>query len=309
VRLFRDFLKSQPSVQAVHAQTALGNAGKARSFKAFIAETRPTMVETDKAEAPRVLKPIDDAVAHSPFPHDPQAMDKLRPDQVPRFLGAITDPSGLETKTVRLTGLTAMQNRVDPAKVQAARERQGDKPAVVVRHSGRNYIADGHHRLSAAWLNGESTAEVKYLDLTPVDNAVKRDERDLVATWEIPFNFAKADPEQRLIFGWAVTATKDGRLVIDKQDDMIAVPELEKAAYDFVLYSRDHGTLHLRKGTGRLVESMVFTKEKQVILGIDLGKESWWTGFRVDDPEVWERHKRGELPEFSIGGAAHPVEV
>jgi hypothetical protein len=30
----------------------------------------------------------------------------------------------------------------------------------------------------------------------------------------------------------------------------------------------------------------------------------WWTGFKVDSPALWAAHKRGERPEFSIGGKA-----
>jgi len=32
--------------------------------------------------------------------------------------------------------------------------------------------------------------------------------------------------------------------------------------------------------------------------------DGWWVGFLVDDDGVWEAHKRGERPEFSIGGRA-----
>jgi hypothetical protein len=138
----------------------------------------------------RKLKPIDDEVAHTPFSWDAQALDKLRPDQTPRFFGAMTDPEGCETRTVRLNNLHAMQNRVNSAKAEAMRAQLaegkslGDKLPVVVRYSGKNYIGDGHHRLAAQWLNGENTAEVAYKDLSSFDNAVKvADDWDL-AKWD-----------------------------------------------------------------------------------------------------------------------------
>ena len=62
--------------------------------------------------------------------------------------------------------------------------------------------------------------------------------------------------------------------------------------------------MHERMGVGRCVESMMFTKQKQDSLGIDLGLIGWWVGFKVDDVGVWKRIKAGELPEFSIGGKA-----
>lgn len=122
------------------------------------------------------------------------------------------------------------------------------------------------------------------------------------------FKAVEFQPDQQLIFGWASIATKGGKLVVDKQNDVIEPEELEKAAYDFVLEARDHGHMHQTVGTGRMVESMMFTEEKQKALGIALGFEGWWVGFKVDSEAVWQAHKRGELPEFSIGGLAVPVD-
>lgn len=127
--------------------------------------------------------------------------------------------------------------------------------------------------------------------------------------WAIPFKIAKADPDQQLIFGWASVSEEGGRLLVDKQGDSILPEDLEKAAYDFVLHARQHGEMHKIIGTGKLVESMMFTTEKQAALGINVGKVGWWVGFRVSDPDTWAAHKRGELPEFSIGGSGRRVEA
>ena len=98
---------------------------------------------------------------------------------------------------------------------------------------------------------------------------------------------------------------------MDHQGDVIPVDELEKAFYDYVLNARQHGHMHGSIGTGRLVECMVFTKQKQDLLGIDLGFEGAWVGFKIDDDAVWKAHKSGALPEFSIGGmsASVPMEI
>jgi hypothetical protein len=127
--------------------------------------------------------------------------------------------------------------------------------------------------------------------------------------WTLPLEIKKVDADQQLIFGWASVVEKDGKLIIDKQGDVIPVEELENAAYEFTLNSRNHGDMHRRTGMGKLVESMVFTKDKQSALGIDLKQVGWWVGFKVSDAELWAAHKRGERPEFSIGGAAIPVKV
>ncbi len=124
--------------------------------------------------------------------------------------------------------------------------------------------------------------------------------------WEVEVVVTKAEDvkDQHLMFGFASMAEMDGKLIIDKQGDMIDPEDLEKAAYDFVLYHRRLGDMHERIGVGDMVESMVFTKQKQELLGIDLGVQGWWVGFKVTDEDLWKRVKAGELPEFSIGGRA-----
>lgn len=123
--------------------------------------------------ASRRLRPIDDATAHSPFPYDPHFMENLRPDQVPRFLGCLTSPQKLESKTVQLSSLVAIQDRVDPKKVEAIRGANVPAEPTVVRMHGRNYVIDGHHRASAAYLDGATEIQVKYKDLTAEDRALK----------------------------------------------------------------------------------------------------------------------------------------
>lgn len=129
-------------------------------------------------------------------------------------------------------------------------------------------------------------------------------------TWNLPLEIKKTDPDKQLIFGWASIVMKDGAPIVDKQEHIIPVSELENAVYEYVVSSRDHGDMHAKRYKASLVESMVFTLEKQKALNIviknDAGEHivGWWTGFKVSDPELWAAHKRGERPEFSIGGAA-----
>jgi hypothetical protein len=146
------------------------------------------------------------------------------------------------------------------------------------------------------------------------DNWVGENQLAKADEFTLRLDVQKALPDQQLIFGWASISTVNGVEVVDKQDDIIPIIHLEKAAYDFTLYSRQHGSMHERIGTGDMVESMVFTAEKRA-LGIiaknEKGEllEGWWTGFRVNDPNTWALAKAGKLPEFSIGGKATPVTV
>lgn len=126
------------------------------------------------------------------------------------------------------------------------------------------------------------------------------------------FAITKFDDERMLAFGFAsVSVETDGERVVDSQDDIIEPGELERAAYDYVLRSRDGGVMHEQMGVARLVESFVATPEKLERLGLpaDSLPQGWWVGFKVDDPEVWKRVKSGELRSFSIGGRCQRREV
>ena len=121
------------------------------------------------------------------------------------------------------------------------------------------------------------------------------------------YHIMKTDEDKRLIFGWASVAIRvGGEQVVDLQKDLIDPEDLEEAVYDYVLDFRDGGEEHipgLRK-KARLVESVVFTKEKMRAMGIPEGTvpEGWWIGFFVDDDEAWEKVKNGTYQMFSIEG-------
>jgi hypothetical protein len=115
--------------------------------------------------------------------------------------------------------------------------------------------------------------------------------------------YKAADKQQ--VYGWASIISKHGEVLADTQGDQISAEELEKMAHDFVLNCRKAGSMHqVVKGVGRLIESVVLTKEKATAMGVELpnGHEGWWVGFQIDSPEIWKRVKDGELAAFSIHG-------
>jgi Putative phage serine protease XkdF len=139
---------------------------------------------------------------------------------------------------------------------------------------------------------------------------------DVVLTGTI----VKLDRVQHLVFGWASIVTVDGKEICDTQGDIISSMTMEDAAYDFVLTARKGGDMHqtsadgTARGVSRLVESIAFTREKQLAMVqslhdqgitnavVDLCCEGWWIGFYVDNPGTWARIESGELKAFSIGG-------
>jgi len=137
------------------------------------------------------------------------------------------------------------------------------------------------------------------------------DKKEKDSETHLLLKFKETNTDKNLVFGWAsVAETSDGSVVKDLQDDIIKVEELEKGAYRFVKNSRTAGEMHERIGVGSLVESMVFTKDKQKALGIPEGTMpvGWWVGFEVT-PDVFAKIKSGEYKAFSIGGRGQRTKV
>jgi len=117
----------------------------------------------------------------------------------------------------------------------------------------------------------------------------------------------KVVADQMLVFGWLYVCRRpDGTQVVDHSGEVIDVGDLERAAYAYAIDSRDAGLMHSKMGIGKMVCSVVFTPETRQAMGIPDGivPDGWWVGFKVSDPEVWQKIKSGELKMFSIGGQA-----
>lgn len=128
----------------------------------------------------------------------------------------------------------------------------------------------------------------------------------------VDFNVYKAREDEQLVSGWAnVAINKDGSVPLDWQDDVIAPATLEKAAINFMLEYRGSGEMHEGDSKGTVVESIVFTKEKQAAIGIPEGTvpEGWFITVKVHDPEVFAKVKNGTYRMFSIQGTAKRVKL
>ena len=130
----------------------------------------------------------------------------------------------------------------------------------------------------------------------------------------VSFDILKSDDDKRLVFGWAsIAQTSDGETVEDIQNDIIEPEDLEEAAYEYVLNFRDTGEEHLPgyRKKGKLIESCVFTEEKQRAMGLAPGSlpVGWWIGFHIGDDNTWRRIKNGTYKMFSIEGKAERVPV
>lgn len=130
---------------------------------------------------------------------------------------------------------------------------------------------------------------------------------------EIYVPISKMDDEQQIVFGWGSVTKVDQQPFEDSQGDIIEDADLEKAVYDF-MQAPMHDEMHQRTvPTSKIVESFVATDEKLQALfpgeKIPVGKRGWWLGIRINDPELYKKHKNGTYTGFSITGFACRKEV
>jgi hypothetical protein len=129
---------------------------------------------------------------------------------------------------------------------------------------------------------------------------------------DIGFNLHKARESEQLVSGWAnVAVNADGSIPLDWQDDVISPLMLEKAAINFMLEYGESGVMHDGGSVGTVVESIVFTKEKQEAIGIPDGTVplGWFITVKVHDADVFAKVKDGTYKMFSIQGKCKRVKV
>lgn len=289
------------TVGSVHVNTAIGNEDDEKKPKKpgyLGGEARPL--------EKRSLQPHDDTTAKTPFLYDCNALANIRPDQAPRFLGALTDSDKLPEQEVNLSDLVAMQDRVDPAKVKAIADAGGGKLPVVVGMGGKHYIADGHHRLAAQWLAGQDKAKVKFKDLEPVSNAMKRAE---------PLNFrvAKVDDSLGMVFGFAIVCKVNGEDYYDLNVDQEGphagkrVPEhcpenvMAKAAAEFMESARSGNEMHSGPDVGHYVFAFPLTSDIAKAMNIQTEKTGLMVAYKAPD-NVLQKFRDGTYTGFSIEG-------
>ena len=167
--------------------------------------------------------------------------------------------------------------------------------------------------MTLAYIEAGSEYELKQIDASGTATKVMIG-HGWESTKENNYTITKMDDDKRLVFGWAsISFTAAGEQLEDLQHDIIDPADLEEAVYEYVLNFRDTGEEHrphLRK-KGKLVESCVFTAEKQKAMGLPDGilPVGWWIGFKIEDDEAWEKVKNGTYKMFSIEGKAQRVPV
>jgi len=149
----------------------------------------------------------------------------------------------------------------------------------------------------------------------PLDIAANADDLEPVAL-SLAFDTVRKSDVDQVVFGWAnVSVAKDGTEVVDSQGENVPIEDLETAAYLFTMAFRESGEDHQGEALGTLVESVVYTPEKQAAMGLEKNAagewplhQGWWVGFHYPDRAVYDRIKNTKHM-FSIQGRSLRVPV
>ena len=136
--------------------------------------------------------------------------------------------------------------------------------------------------------------------------------KDEEAQFKVDFTVTKSREDEGLVSGWAnVAVNADGSLPLDWQGDIIRPEVLERAAINFMMDYRGSGVMHEGESQGVVVESIVFTKEKQLVIGIPDGHvpEGWFITVKITNPDVFQAVKEGRYRMFSIQGSSKRIKL
>jgi len=111
---------------------------------------------------------------------------------------------------------------------------------------------------------------------------------------EIPI--LKIDAEKRIVYGIVLEPDTP-----DAQGDVISAEEIEKAAHEFLHRSRVIGRQHKEVAKAYPVESWI-TPQDMEWNGQSIKKGTWLLGTKIEDEELWQLVKSGEINGYSIGG-------
>ena len=97
---------------------------------------------------------------------------------------------------------------------------------------------------------------------------------------------------------------------LDSQNDWVKMAILQKAAKDFM--QRENRIFDINH-EGRdyefdVLESYVVEEDDILKFGVEIKKGAWLMTLKIDDDEIWQKIKSGELEGFSPYGSARSPE-
>lgn len=262
-----------------------------------------------KKKDARELVKFDDKRSKIPFEYEDSALAKLRPDQIPRMLGAITHPELNDVVHFEWDNLVAIQNRIDTERVEdiATGTDDGSPAGIVAKFSNKNYILDGHHRMAGRWLRGDDGVDAYFINLQPMSNAMKH------------AKVLKVDETLGVVFGWAIVCKEDGEDYYDTQDHHIPEDVMLKAAHDAAPHIVG-GDMHVWTGDpeddseavpvqkGDITFMFPLTTDIAKAMGLSTSVTGLMIGYKPHDLAILQKFKDGTYTGFSIGGRANMTE-
>jgi len=126
-----------------------------------------------------------------------------------------------------------------------------------------------------------------------------------------PFAFEKAVaivkqvPDERYLLG--VVLEPD---VVDAHGDIYDAETVRGAAHDFMANFRTMGLMHRYEASDsvRILESYILPVDAR-LEHVTVRKGTWLMAVRIDDQNIWQQVKAGELTGFSIGGKAACIDL
>lgn len=93
---------------------------------------------------------------------------------------------------------------------------------------------------------------------------------------------------------------------LDSQNDWVRMAELQKAAHSFMQNERRVFDVNHegRDYEFPVIESYVIEQDDIMKFGVELKKGAWILTLKIDNDEVWEKVKNGDLEGFSVQGTA-----
>lgn len=194
-------------------------------------------------------------------------------------------------------------------KTYGQKKKKTEKVHIAVGDTASVDTLEGRERVKIISINGD-TARVALVSDEDKIGEYKLDELQKAdVEFTMQADVIKLDEDQRLVYGWASIIEENGRVVVDKQGDVILEQTLLEAAHDYMSVHRKAHEMHEGVNKGETVSSIVFTHDVQKALGIDLGMVGWFICQKIHDDELWKKFKSGELSAFSIGGRGQRTDI
>lgn len=124
----------------------------------------------------------------------------------------------------------------------------------------------------------------------------------MTAPVSISFKIEKADKTGRFVAGWLSVVKKDGKDVVDTQEDRIDIEELRKGVHKYMRGERVIKKQHSGDKVGEMVEVLIIDDDVAKALGATTTKRGAWGMAEITDEATRADVRKGKVTGWSMGG-------